>query len=72
MTILKLSQSQFDVSELEALNQREWKYRSEPYAHYASTKREPVKVEFRKMMYCMPLLWISGIFTGVGIMIALR
>lgn len=29
-------------------------------------------VEFRKMLLPMPLLFLSGVFTGVGIMLALK
>lgn len=32
----------------------------------------PLKVEFRKMLLPMPLLFLSGIFTGIGIMLALN
>jgi hypothetical protein len=32
----------------------------------------PLKVEFRKMLIPMPLLFLSGIFTGIGIMLALN
>jgi hypothetical protein len=32
----------------------------------------PLKVEFRKMLIPMPLLFLSGIFTGIGIMLALK
>ena len=32
----------------------------------------PLKVEFRKMLIPMPLLFLSGVFTGVGIMLALN
>lgn len=32
----------------------------------------PLMVEFRKMLLPMPLLFLSGIFTGVGIMLALK
>jgi hypothetical protein len=32
----------------------------------------PLKVEFRKMLVPMPLLFLAGIFTGVGIMLALN
>ncbi len=31
----------------------------------------PLKVEFRKMLFPMPLLFLSGVFTGVGLMLAL-
>lgn len=32
----------------------------------------PLKVEFCKMLLPMPLLFLSGIFTGIGIMLALN
>ncbi len=32
----------------------------------------PLKMEFRKMLIPMPLLFLSGIFTGIGIMLALN
>jgi len=32
----------------------------------------PLKVEFRKMLIPMPLLFLSVIFTGIGIMLALK
>jgi hypothetical protein len=32
----------------------------------------PLKVEFRKMLLPMPLLFLSGLFTGIGIMLALN
>lgn len=32
----------------------------------------PLMVEFRKMLLPMPLLFLSGIFTGAGIMLALK
>lgn len=32
----------------------------------------PLMVEFRKMLLPMPLLFLSGVFTGVGIMLALK
>ena len=32
----------------------------------------PLMVEFRKMLIPMPLLFLSGIFTGIGIMLALN
>jgi hypothetical protein len=32
----------------------------------------PLKVEFCKMLFPMPLLFLSGIFTGIGIMLALN
>ena len=32
----------------------------------------PLKVEFRKMLLPMPLLFLSGVFTGIGIMLALN
>ena len=32
----------------------------------------PLMVEFRKMLFPMPLLYLSGIFTGIGIMLALN
>lgn len=32
----------------------------------------PLMVEFRKMLLPMPLLFLSGVFAGVGIMLALN
>jgi len=32
----------------------------------------PLMVEFRKMRLPMPLLFLSGVFRGVGIMLALK
>jgi hypothetical protein len=32
----------------------------------------PLKVEFCKMLIPMPLLFLSGVFTGIGIMLALN
>lgn len=32
----------------------------------------PLKVEFRKMLIPLPLLFLSGVFTGIGIMLALN
>lgn len=71
MTILNLSESKIiNVREIPELVQREWRYKTEPNWPKPE-KRGPVKVEFRKVLYTIPLLWLSGIFTGVAIMIAL-
>lgn len=32
----------------------------------------PLKVEFRKMLLPLPLLFLSGVFTGIGIMLSLK
>lgn len=31
--------------------------------------RGPLKVEFRKVLYCLPFLFLSGVLAGIGIML---
>lgn len=65
-------------SELEGrypeLDKRMWRYATEGVKNYGSHpgRTSPVMVEFRKMIYPLPLLFLSGVFTGVGIMLALN
>ena len=72
MSILRLNESQFDTSDLHALNQREWRYRSNPFERSELETRKPLKIEFRQLAYMLPVLWISGVCAGVGIMLALQ
>ena len=61
---------QSPVREQIELMQRERIVRlDEYYSRPMPEKRGPVKVEFKKMMYAMPFLWLSGVFTGIGIML---
>lgn len=34
-----------------------------------SYKRQPAKVEWRQVAYTLPFLFLSGVFTGIGIML---
>jgi len=63
--------SQFQTHQLDALEQREWRYRGESNQRPTITSQEGVKVEFRKILYILPFLFLSGVFSGIGIMLAL-
>ena len=44
----------------------EWKRIPRP-----TLPNSPVMVEFQSMMFAMPILFLAGIFTGVGVMLAI-
>lgn len=69
--IINLKESPTSTKELTALERRHW-YHQTSYSSARIATPQPIKVEFRKIMYAMPFLFVSGIFTGIAIMLALK
>jgi hypothetical protein len=64
--IVNLKTSLSNRQGMEALDKRHWQH---PSARIATS--QPTKVELREIAKFFPLLFISGIFTGIAIMLAL-
>ena len=57
----------FDVSQFESLNERERRYNS---YHMKKEESNVGQIHFtKKILYSLPILWLSGILTGMAIMI---
>lgn len=67
--IINIKEVQTDIEGLHALNRREWQ---SDYKSVGFGKSEPIKIEFRKIIYMTPFLFLSGILTGVAIMLTLK
>lgn len=67
--IIQLKEHPKNTIKITALHDRERRHQS--YNEKPKIQREQcTRVEFRKIVYTMPLLYISGIFTGIFIMLA--
>jgi hypothetical protein len=42
---------------------------SDPFSCAKPEKRGATKIEIRKALYTVPFLWLSGVFTGIAIML---
>jgi hypothetical protein len=68
--IVNLKESPMNTKGLTAIERRQWYYQMD-YSTARIATPQPTKVEFTKIMYAMPFLFVSGIFTGIAIMLAL-
>ena len=68
--IVNLKETKMDTKGLTAIEKRQWYYQSN-YSSARIARPQPTKVEFREIAKLFPLLFISGIFTGIAIMLAL-
>lgn len=69
--IVNLKESQMDTRGLTAIRRREW-YNQSDYSSARIARPQPTKVDFRKILYTLPFLFVSGVFTGIAIMLALK
>jgi len=60
-----------NIQNLKELNRRDWKYQSNHCIASHVCIEKAFKVEFNKMLYPLPFLFLSGIFLGIAIMLSL-
>lgn len=56
---------------MDALDEREWRRKSEDVHRLRIVSQESMKQESEKNLFVIVLLFFAGIITGIGVMIAL-
>jgi len=67
--IVRMQQYQIPESTYDALEERSKRYRSEEIFRPSIGSPGPTKIEFRTVVMTLPFLFLSGVFTGIGIML---
>ena len=65
--IVKLKDIPLNTPRSPGLRDREFQHRRHLAVRIATS--EPLKVEFKQVLYALPLLFLAGVFTGIAIML---